>query len=121
MPKNCPPLFQSDRAQQYSLIVLSLCQLFIANIPNRESFFQALRPVQLPLALERSSELRKECGGLFVALLQVCAQEVERCFTIPSTLDMPFGHFRIEAPFRRVRSRFAAVIEAQAMLNAGSL
>ena len=110
-------MLQSDRAQQYSLIVLSLCQLFIANVPNPEPFFQALRPVQLPLALERRGELRKECSGLFVCALQVSTQEIERGFTVLCLLDVALGHFRIQTPFGRVCSRLAAVIEAETMLD----
>jgi hypothetical protein len=121
VPKNCPPLFQRNRAQENSLVLLLPCQFFITKLPDREPFFKPFRPVQLTLALEAFGELRKQCRRLFIPIFKVCPEEIEGCLTVACLLDMALRHFGIEAPFRRVGSSLAAIVQTYPMLDAGSL
>lgn len=103
------------------MIVLFLCQLFIADIPYSEPLFEPAGPVQLPLALEHLGELRKERRGLFVPVFEVRTQEVERRLTVFRNLDVPLGHFRVEPPLGGIGGGHAAIVQTHPMRSVWSL
>lgn len=103
------------------MIVLLCCDFFIVSLTDTEPFFEAPRPVQLALAFKHLGELDEECRGLFVLVLQVGPEKIERGFPVLGHLGMALRHFAFQAPFGRIGSRLAAIVQAHPMRGARSL